>query len=401
MNTIRILLYTGKGGVGKTSISAATAFRCAELGYRTVVVSTDPAHSLADSFDVPLGPEPTPVADNLWGQEIDLLYQMEKHWGRVQEYMSAMLTWRGMDSLMAEETAVLPGMEELASLLQIVYLKETNNYDVIVVDCAPTGATLQLLAFPEMARWYLDRIFPVQRKAVQLARPLLRAVTDIPIPEDDLFSAIELLIGELDQMHQLLTNPEISSARIALNPEKMVIKEAQRALTYLNLYGYTTDLVVANRVLPDDASGDYFDAWRDNQTRYMQMIEEIFSPLPILSVPMFEQEVVGAEMLRRVAASLYGDDDPTQVYYRGRTQEIIKEDDSYVLRLPLALAEKDDIQMTRSGEELIIHIANKKRSLVLPRALTGLDVLGAKYEEDILAISFGNEDAEASQGEVR
>ena len=389
---MRILLYTGKGGVGKTSISAATALRCADLGYRTVVVSTDPAHSLADSFDLALGPEPTQLADRLWGQEIDLLHQMDKHWGTVQSYLSALLTWRGMDELIAEETAVLPGMEELASLLQIVYLRDTGAYDVIIVDCAPTGATLQLLAFPDMARWYLDRIFPIEKKVFQVSRPLLRVLTDLPIPEDELFDSIELLLRGLDQMHQVLTDPGLCSARLALNPEKMVIKEAQRALTYLNLYGYSTDLVIANRVLPDDVQGGYFESWRGAQARYMQMIEEMFSPLPIRRAPMFEQEVVGLDMLRRMADAIFDEGDPTAVYYHGRMQEIIKHDDGYVLQLPLALADKGSIQMTRSGDELIIHIGNQKRSLLLPRTLVNLDVLGAAYADNTLSVTFGHGD---------
>jgi len=400
---MRILLYTGKGGVGKTSISAATALRCADLGYRTVVVSTDAAHSLADSFDLKLGPEPTPIAKNLWGQEIDLLYQMEKYWGTVQTYLAALLAWRGMDSLMAEETAVLPGMEELASLLQIVYLYDSGQYDVIIIDCAPTGATLQLLAFPEMARWYLDRIFPVETKAIQLARPILRAITDMPLPEDPLFKAIERLIEELARMQTLLSDPAISSARIVLNAEKMVIKEAQRALTYLNLYGYTTDLVIANRLLPADMVGGYFDVWRESQDRYMQMVHEMFSPLPILRAPMFEQEVVGLEMLRRMAAGVYGESDPAGVFYHGRTQEIVKQDGQYVLRMPLALAEKGDIQASRSGDELIVHIGNQKRTQILPRSLANLEIQAAQYADNMLSIVFGEgterqKGAEAARG---
>lgn len=397
---MRILLYTGKGGVGKTSVSAATALRCADLGYRTVVVSTDPAHSLADSFDMPLGPEPTPVADNLWGQEIDLLYQMEKYWGNVQVYLSALLAWRGMDELIAEETAVLPGMEELASLLQIVYLAETGDYDVIIIDSAPTGATLQLLAFPEMARWYLERIFPVQTKVIQLSRPIVRAVSDIPIPEDDFFDTIEELIHELERMQKLLSDPEISTARIVLNPEKMVIKEAQRALTYLNLYGYQVDLVVVNRVLPADAVGAYFDQWRQAQTNYMQMIHEMFSPLPIVEIPMFEEEVVGFEMLRRMAEQIYGEDDPTRLYYRGRTQTVEKQGDVYLLHIPLALAPKEAIQLTRAGEELIIHIGNQKRTLLLPTVLASREVVGAKYADNLLTVTFAGERDETSKKEA-
>ena len=394
---MRILLYTGKGGVGKTSVSASTALRCADMGYRTIVVSTDPAHSLADSFDMPLGAEPTPITDNLWGQEIDLLHQMEKYWGTVQEYLSALLAWRGLDQLLAEETAVLPGMEELASLLQIVYLHDTGDYDVIIIDSAPTGATLQLLAFPEMARWYLDRIFPIQTKAIQLSRPILRAVTDMPIPEDHFFRTIEQLIRELERMHQLLTDPELSSARIVLNPEKMVIKEAQRALTYLNLYGYSVDLVIANRVLPADAAGPYFDTWRQTQARYLQMIEEMFSPLPMRLVPMFEDEVVGLEMLRRMAERIYGDEDPTRLYFRGLTQTVEKEGDRYYLRLPLALAPKEAIQLTHAGEELVIHIGNFKRTLLLPRVLAGRQVLGAQYADNVLTVTFAENSQHASQ----
>ncbi|MGQ9516147.1 MAG: ArsA family ATPase [Anaerolineae bacterium] len=396
---MRILLYTGKGGVGKTSVSASTALRCADLGYRTIVVSTDPAHSLADSFDMPLGAEPTPITDNLWGQEIDLLHQMEKYWGMVQEYLSALLAWRGLDQLLAEETAVLPGMEELASLLQIVYLHDTGEYDVIIIDSAPTGATLQLLAFPEMARWYLDRIFPIQTKAIQLSRPILRAVTDMPIPEDHLFRAIEQLIRELERMHQLLTDPALSTARIVLNPEKMVIKEAQRALTYLNLYGYSVDLVVVNRMLPADAAGPYFDTWRQTQARYLQMIEEMFSPLPMRLVPMFEDEVVGLPMLRRMAERIYGNDDPTQIYYHGRTQTVERDGHRYYLRLPLALAPKEAIQLTHAGEELVIHIGNFKRTLLLPRVLAGRQVLGAQYADNVLTVTFAGDSNHSSPQE--
>ncbi len=394
---MRILLYTGKGGVGKTSVSASTALRCADLGYRTIVVSTDPAHSLADSFDMPLGAEPTPITDNLWGQEIDLLHQMEKYWGTVQEYLSALLAWRGLDQLLAEETAVLPGMEELASLLQIVYLHDTGNYDVIIIDSAPTGATLQLLAFPEMARWYLDRIFPIQTKAIQLSRPILRAVTDMPIPEDHFFRTIEQLIRELERMHQLLTDPALSSARIVLNPEKMVIKEAQRALTYLNLYGYSVDLVVVNRVLPADAAGPYFDTWRQTQARYLQMVEEMFSPLPMRLVPMFEDEVVGLEMLRRMAERIYGDDDPTKLYFQGRTQTVEKDEDRYYLRLPLALAPKEAIQLLAGVRELVIHIGNFKRTLLLPRVLAGRQVLGAQYADNVLTVTFAENSQHTAQ----
>jgi len=391
----RILLYTGKGGVGKTSVSAATAVRCAELGHRTIVVSTDAAHSLADSFDQPLGPEPTPVAPNLWGQEIDILYQMDKYWGKVQEYLAAVFAWRGMDELIAEETSVLPGMEELASLMQITYLNDLGEYDVIIVDCAPTGATLQLLAFPEMARWYLEKIFPIERKAMQVARPILKAMVDLPLPDDALFDTVADLIRQLDRMHGLLSNPERATARLVLNPEKMVIKEAQRAFTYLNLYGYATDLIICNRMIPGQVADGYFSAWKEIQGRYHQMVEESFSPLPVLDVPLFDQEVVGLEMLRKMALAIFGDKDPAKVFYMGKTQQITKTGQRYQLSLPLPLADRSRIQLTKTAhDELVVRIGNWKRNLLLPRVLAGLEVAGAHYDADQLVVTFAPGDGQ-------
>jgi arsenite-transporting ATPase len=386
---MRIILYTGKGGVGKTSVAAATALRCADLDYRTIVISTDAAHSLADSFDLPLGPEPTSVAPNLWGQELDVLHQMDKYWGDVQKYFATVLAWRGLDDLIAEELVVLPGMEELASLLQIVHLHDDCDYEVIIVDCAPTGATLQLLSFPEVARWYLEKIFPIERRAVQLSRPLIRAVTDLPIPDDELFDTVADLITQLTRMHNLLSDPQKASVRLVLNPEKMVIKEAQRTFAYLNLYGFLTDAVISNRLIPDRVEDSYFDSWKESHEKYSLMIEEAFSPLPILKAPLFDQEVVGLDMLRRMADSIYGDDDPTRIYFFGQTHSVEKKDGRYVLSLPLPFVEKQDLELTRSGDELIVHIGNRKRNLILPRVLTSLDVQSARFDEDTLVITFG------------
>jgi arsenite-transporting ATPase len=303
---MRILLYTGKGGVGKTSISAATALRCAELGYRTAVLSTDPAHSLGDSFDRRIGNQLVELAPNLWGQEIDLLNQMDQYWGTVQGYLNALFAWQGMDSLVAEETAVLPGMEELASLMQITALADSGNYDVIIIDAAPTGSTLQLLSFPDVARWYIEKIFPFQRKTVQLARPVMRRMTDMPLPDDSIFDSIEELVVILERMSQLLSDGTVSSVRVVLNPEKMVVKEAQRAYTYLNLYGYTVDAVVCNRVFPRDLTDSYFDIWKRAQAQNLELVHECFQPLPIFEVPLFDQEVTGIEMLRRMSSTVFG-----------------------------------------------------------------------------------------------
>jgi arsenite/tail-anchored protein-transporting ATPase len=386
----RIMVFTGKGGVGKTSVAAATALRCADLGYRTVVVSTDAAHSLGDSLDTTLGPELVEVAPHLRAQEIDVLYQMEKYWGDVQDYMAAILAWRGMDNILAEETSVFPGMEELASLLQIVKLHDDGDNDVIIVDAAPTGETLRLLSFPEVGRWYLEKILPLERKAINLARPFLSRVVDMPLPDERVFVAIEALVLQLTRMHVLLADPTQSSVRIVLNPEKMVIREAQRTFTYLNLYGYATDLIISNRLIPSGVTDAYFSTWRNSQARYGQMVEDAFSPIPILTVPLFDSEVVGPDMLRRMAHAIYGDRDPSEVYFVGRAQEIKKEGDTYEMRLPLPFISKEQIRLTRSADELVVHIGNQKRNLILPRALTGLQVITARHEDDVLTLVFAD-----------
>ena len=397
---MRILLYTGKGGVGKTSTSAATALRCAELGYRTAVVSTDPAHSLGDSFDRHIGNEITELAPNLWGQEIDLLNQMDKYWGTVQGYLNAIFAWRGMDDLVAEEASVLPGMEELACLMQITHLADSGNYDVIIIDAAPTGSTLQLLSFPDMARWYIEKIFPFQRKTIQIARPLMRRMSDMPLPDEDLFDSIEELVGYLARMNELLSNPEVSSIRVVLNPEKMVVKEAQRAYTYLNLYGYPVDAVVCNRVFPKELIDSYFDIWKSAQSENLELVRESFYPLPIFEVPFFPQEVTGMEMLKRMGQALFGEagerggeGDPTRRFYSGKPQEIFRQDGHYVLSIPLPLVEREQVHLHRSVfDELVVRIGNWKRNISLPLGLAKLEIGGAKYVEDRLNILFTIED---------
>jgi len=385
----RILLFTGKGGVGKTSIAAATALRCAALGYRTVVISTDSAHSLSDSFDMTIGPEPTPLAHNLWGQELDVLHQMNVHWGRLQDYMSALLAWRGMEGIIAEELSVFPGMEELASLIQVVHLHDSGDYDVIVIDCAPTGATLQLLTMPEIATWYIKRILPLERKAFAMGAPLIRAITDAPLPGDQVFGAMEDLLGHLDRTRTLLQDPDESSVRLVLTPERMVIKEAQRAHTYLSLYGYAVDSVVCNRVLPPQPPDAYFAEWHAIQAQHHDTIVHAFAPLPVLDVPYYEREVVGVDMLDRVCTALYGERDPTETFYRGPQQRVRQEEDGYTLILPLPFASRDAIQLTRTSlDELVVRIGNHKHVLSLPHTLAAMQVSRARYQNNALCIRF-------------
>ena len=387
----RVILYTGKGGVGKTSIAAATALRCADQGLRTIVVSTDPAHSLSDSLDQEVGPEPRQISPNFWVQEIDVLHQMQKHWREVQEYLATLLSWRGIDDLIAEEVAIIPGMDELASLLQIVYLQGSGEFDVVIVDMAPTAETLRFLAFPEAANWYLQRIFPLQRQALRLARPLLRGVTDMPLPDDRIFEAVRELVQDLDRMHTLLSDPDVSSVRVVLNLEKMVIREAQRTLTYVSLYGFPVDGVVCNRVIPPEVTDPYFDDWKRAQAANMELVRQAFAPLPIFSVPMFTQEVVGLEMLRRAAQAAFGEQDPSRVLHRGRLYEVRKAEGVYQMLLRLPLTSREDIDLVRKRDELIVRVGNHKHNLLLPDTLARLPVAGAKYEGDDLVITFASE----------
>ncbi len=385
--TARIIVYTGKGGVGKTSVAAATALLCAERGQRTLVISTDIAHSLADSFDMPLGGEPTTIAPNLWGQESDVYYNVRRYWGRVQSYVQSVFRWRGLDDVLAEEMTVLPGMDELSSLLWIAEHHDSGKYDVIIVDAAPTGETVRLLSLPEAGRWWLERIFPIQRRAMQIAGPVLRRMMGIPVPDDSVFAAGEELFHRLDHMQRLLADETKSSVRLVLNLEKMVIKEAQRSFTYFHLFGYPTDLVVCNRVLPD-GSGAYFQAWHDAQQRYLPLVEESFAPVPVRNVPFFDQEVLGVEMLGRLGRALFGETDPADFFYRGRPYRVRRENGGYVLTLDLPFTSKEEVSLLRNGDELVLQVGSWRRNLVLPRVLVEAAAQGAKFEGNTLRIDF-------------
>lgn len=375
--------------MGKTSTAAATALRCSQQGLRTLVLSTDAAHSLGDSLDAELGPEPIKVADKLWAQESDVYFSIDKYWGTIQDWLQSVFAWEGLDTVMAEEMAVVPGMDELASLLWILEHQQTGQFDVIVVDCAPTAETFRLLSFPESGRWWLEKIFPVSRRVSGLARPVLRRFTDLPMPDDRVFDAIENLFERMKRIQALLTNPDISSVRLVINAEKMVIKEAQRAYTYLGLYGYPIDLVVCNRLMPDDAADGYFASFREGQQKYLGLARETFAPVPVKGVPFFDREVVGLEMLGRVADELFGAESPAGIYYHGRTFTIEKARDGYLLETSVPLAERKDLSLLEAGEELVISVGRYRRNLLLPRVLVGKPVAGAKLEDGRLQIRFG------------
>ncbi len=384
----RILLYTGKGGVGKTSVAAATAALCAERGQRTLVVSTDIAHSLADALDRPVGPTPTEVAANLWAHEPDVFFNLSRYWRTIQSYFASLFSWGGLDEVMAEEMTVLPGMDELGNLLWIGDHVDNGDYDVIVVDAAPTGETVRLLSMPEASRWWIEKIAPIGRRVQKLGGPVLRRIVGVPMPNDDVYESAEYLLERLRYVHDLLANPERSSVRLVLNLEKVSIQEAQRSFTYFHLYGYPTDLIVANRVLPA-AVGAYFEAWREAQARYLPMVEEQFAPVPVRTVPFFDHEMVGLDRLRELGHALFGDSNPAEFLYRGRPYSVRRDNGGYTLALELPFASREEIKLSRNADELVLQVGAWRRNLVLPRLLLDAPTEGARMEERVLKVRFG------------
>jgi arsenite/tail-anchored protein-transporting ATPase len=386
--TPRTILYTGKGGVGKTSVAAATALAIARSGLRTIVMSTDPAHSLSDSLEADLGPQPAAVADNLWAQEVQAEAEMERHWQAVQRWLGGLLADRGVDRILAEELTVPPGMDEIFSLLQLKRHHESGDFDVIVVDCAPTGETLRLLSFPEVARWWLEKVFPWEKRLLTAARPLARTVLDLPLPGNDVLAEVQDLVRNLIDMSDILRDRSRSSIRLVMNPERMVIKEAQRTFTYLNLYGYLTDAVVVNRVFPEAVDGGYFSAWRAVQQEHLELVEEAFAPVPVLRAPFFDEEVIGPAMLDRLGDALFADGDAASVLHSSVSQQLVVGADHAELRLALPFAARGDISLKKIGLELIVRVDGQKRTLMLPPALGDYRPAGAEFEDGALKVRF-------------
>lgn len=392
---MRIILYLGKGGVGKTTISAATAVRSAALGKRTLVVSTDLAHSLADCFNIPLTSEPTELAPNLWGQEVNVLDEMRHSWGKLQEKMSDQLRKHGMSAVMSEELALIPGMDEIVSLLNIYRNARDGNFEVVVIDAAPTGETVRLLSMPDTFQWYARRLGGLNLKSatLSLARPFIKAF----LPSGEVMEAVKQLSERVKALRDVLSDPEISSYRPVVNPERMVIKEALRAETYLALFGYPIDAVICNRVLP---ASDYQDVFMQDmfrtQEKLRKQIHQTFLPLPIWEVPYRSREILGVEQLGELAQIVFGDQDPTQIFYRGPLQEVTREGEMYVLRLPLPHVEMDKVVMTKKGDEMIVEIGNFKRDITLPAMLVNHEAVRARFINQALEIHFAAPDAEKS-----
>ncbi|MBV9810309.1 MAG: ArsA family ATPase [Solirubrobacterales bacterium] len=394
--TPRTILYTGKGGVGKTSVAACTARACAASGLRTLVISTDPAHSLSESLGGDLGPEPSAIEERLWGQEVNAQEEMERHWSGVQDWLAEVFVERGIDRISAQELTVPPGMDELFSLLRLQAAHRSPDWDAIIVDCAPTGETLRLLSFPDVARWWIEKVFPLERQILAAARPLARSLLDIQLPSQAVFADIQRLSTNLIAMNEILRDRRHCSVRLVMNPDKMVIGEAMRTFTYLNLYGYLTDAVIVNRVFPSDV-GDYFAGWRRVQEEHLELVRSAFAPVPVLCAPYFDQEVVGADMLDRLAGAVFGaaGHDPAAVLHDRLTQELRVSEDGADLRLMLPFAHKGNISLKKIGLELIVGVDGQRRTIILPPALAAFQPSGATFEDGALQVTFrGARDAE-------
>ncbi len=388
----RILLFTGKGGVGKTTTAAATALRCADAGLRTIVLSTDPAHSLADAFGVELGPLAAPITERLWGQQLDAQERMEDSWQDIQGWLREVFAWAGVDGLEAEELSVIPGLDEIFALADIKQFATDGEWDVVVVDCAPTAETIRLLSLPDVLARYMERLFPVGRRVNKVVSPLLSRVTSLPMAGDDVFAATSAFYDRLDGVRELLTDPERTSIRLVVNPERMVIAEARRTYTYLSLFGYRVDAVVANRLLPDEISDPWFERWKALHHEHLQEIEQGFAPLPVLRVALAPTELVGLEHLRAFGAELYGELDAAASLHEGQALTVTSRGGRATLALDLPFADRDDLELGRRADELLVKVGPYRRAITLPDSLRGRAVASASLKQGRLRVTFEGSD---------
>lgn len=388
---MRVILYTGKGGVGKTTLSAATAVSSALKGHRTVVMSIDAAHSLGDAFGVELGHEPTTLTENLDALEIDVHHELERNWNVISKYIKRFLTSQGYDDVAAEELTVLPGMEELFSLLKLLEFERSKNYDLAIIDCAPTGSTLQFLAFSDVIDWYMTRFFNLERKIIRTVKPIAEKIIKAPLPTDDVFISIEGIYDRIMAVKDLLTDPDRSSVRIVTNPEKMVVTESRRAYIALSLFGFPVDCVVANRLLPPEAAQGYFASWCSLQEKNLKKIREDFAPIPVKTSRMFATEVIGMDQLALLSEDIFGTNDPAQIFHADRPFELKAMNGTVEMAIKLPGVDKDQIDLWTKEGELIITVEGRRRNLLLPRAMTGYRLTKAKYSNDVFTIYFKQE----------
>lgn len=385
---MRIILYTGKGGVGKTSVAAATACKIAGEGKKVLVVSTDLAHSLSDSLGIKLSNDPTEVGKNLFGMEIDSVLENEKSWGSLKGYIEKLMVLKAEKNIESEELLVFPGFDELLSLLKIKELYDEGQYDVIVVDCAPTGETMSLLKFPDLFKWWMEKLFPIKKKGAKIARPLIKATLKIPMPEDETFDDMERLYKKIDELHQLMQNKEVVSIRIVTTPEKIVIKEAKRSFSYLHLFDYNVDAIVVNRIFSDDSLNGYFEKWAKIQKESLEDIADSFKGLPIFKLELLKHELRNLDTLKLIGDKLYQDTQPAEILFRNKIFTVDKNESGYVLKIDMPFVDKKELKLSQKGDELSISIKNERRCFVLPTKLQSLEIESAKYNDGKLNINF-------------
>jgi arsenite-transporting ATPase len=397
---MRIILYTGKGGVGKTSISAATGLELARRGYETLVMSVDPAHSLSDAFDLEKrlmdheAGKLVNVAKKLWIQEVDVQEEISRHWDSVYAYVSALLNVSGLEQTLAEELAIFPGMEEVSSLLYVNQYVREKAFDVILLDCAPTGESLRFVSIPTTLEWYMSKIFKLERRVAKLVRPMLRTFTGVPVPQEEYFENLAALHRKLSGIDKLLADPKVTTVRLVTNPEKVVLKETQRAFTYFCLFGLTVDAVIVNRILPHEVRDHFFSAWKGTQERWIQSVEEFFAPLPVWRVPLFPDEVLGVERLKPLGKAVYGEQDPAKRFFHEAPYRFRKVDSNYHLHLRLPFISSEDIDLYKKLDELIIRVGGLKRYVSLPQRIAHCEPLSARIKDGELIVILGRNDAQ-------
>jgi len=393
---MRIILFSGKGGVGKTTISAATGYKLSQLGKKVIVVSLDPAHSLADSFDVPEDVRrkakglPIKINENLEIQEIDIQEEIERYWGEVYRFIELLFHTTGLHEILADELAILPGMEEITSLLYVNKYYREGNHDVLILDLPPTGESIRFVSMPTVMKWYMKKIFKTERLIMKVARPTVGRMTDVPLPDDEYFKALETFYERLKGVDEILINPDITSIRIVSNPEKMVLKESQRAFLYFLLFGVNVDAVIVNKVIPEEViqreDCNFLKKWLDIQKKYVKEIENYFSPVPVFKVPLLEEEVVGLERLEKLAQLIYGNEPPDKVFHKEIPYKIEQLDGKYIIRIKAPGIKKEAVSLVKGEDEIVVRVGNFKAHVMLPRKLRNLEPERARVEKDEILI---------------
>ncbi len=392
---MRIILFSGKGGVGKTTVASATGCRLAKEGYKTIVVSLDPAHSLADAFDLSDKEKyeakglPVKVSSNLHIQEIDIQEEIDRYWGDVYRFLELLFNTTGLDEMISEELAILPGMEEITSLLYVNKYYREGEYDVLILDLPPTGESLRFVSMPTVLKWYMKKVFKTEKMIMKVARPVVGRLTDVPLPDESYFKALENFYEKLKGVDEILIDPDTTSVRIVANPERMVIKESQRAYMYFNLFGVNVDAVIVNKVLPQEMDEcRHLRKWLELQTEHIREIEAYFSPTPIFKVPLLEGEVYGLEALERLAELVYGNSNPYEVLHKEEPYSFIKENGAYTLRIKAPFARKENLSILKSEEEIVVRAGNFKSHILLPRKLRDMEPEKAVVKDGYIYITL-------------